>query len=94
MAREIGDDDFKKEVLIPYKQSTLGPALESGDVNGDGLDDLFLGNAAGSSGQLLIQNQSGKFIPSASSCLAWSSTNKRLYPSIPRRGAFKSWETE
>lgn len=58
-------DDFKKEVLIPYKQSTLGPALESGDVNGDGLDDLFLSGSAGNSGKLLIQNQSGKFIPSA-----------------------------
>lgn len=63
-------DDFKKEVLIPYKQSTLGPCLESGDVNGDGLSDLFLGGAAGSSGQLLIQTAAGNFVSSNSN--PWS----------------------
>ncbi|MBP9210954.1 MAG: VCBS repeat-containing protein [Saprospiraceae bacterium] len=54
-------DDYKREVLIPYKQSTLGPALESGDLNGDGLDDLFLGGSAGHSCKLLLQTPTGKF---------------------------------
>lgn len=60
-------DDFKKEVLIPYKQSTLGPPLEDGDVNGDGLSDIFLGGSAGIPGQLLLQTPDGKFISSNSS---------------------------
>ena len=59
-------DDFKREVLIPYKQSTLGPSLESGDVNGDGLDDLFLGCSKGGKCQLMIQSKEGKFSPSSS----------------------------
>lgn len=59
-------NDFKKEVLIPYKQSTLGPALETGDVNGDGKDDVFLGGAAGSACQLLLQNDAGAFVASTS----------------------------
>jgi hypothetical protein len=63
-------DDFKKEVLIPYKESSLGPALESGDINKDGLEDIFLGSSAGAAPQLLIQNKSGKFIASTSN--PWS----------------------
>lgn len=47
-------NDFEKEILLPYKQSTLGPFMSSGDVNGDGIDDLFIGGASGQSGQLFI----------------------------------------
>jgi len=48
-------DDFSKEVLLPYKQSNLGPVICKGDVNGDGKDDLFIGGASGQSGQVYIQ---------------------------------------
>ncbi len=53
-------DDFAKEVLLPYKQSTLGPILTKGDINGDGKTDLFVGGAAGQAGRLFIQ-ENGKF---------------------------------
>jgi hypothetical protein len=39
-------DDYKKEILIPYKLSSLGPCLETADVNGDKNDDFFLGNGS------------------------------------------------
>ncbi|WP_299763238.1 VCBS repeat-containing protein [uncultured Dokdonia sp.] len=52
-------DDFAKEVLLPYKQSTLGPHMTKGDVNGDGLDDIYVGGASGQAGQLYIQTASG-----------------------------------
>lgn len=55
-------DDYSKEVLIPYKQSTLGPALAVADVNKDGLDDIFLGGSTHNSGQLLLQTKDQKFI--------------------------------
>ena len=48
-------DDFKKEILLPYKQSTLGPSISSGDVNNDDLDDIFIGGSSGQPGQLFIQ---------------------------------------
>ena len=48
-------DDFKKEILLPYKQSTLGPSISSGDVNNDDLDDIFIGGSKGQPGQLFIQ---------------------------------------
>ncbi len=52
-------DDFAKEVLLPYKQSTLGPGMTKGDVNGDGLEDVYIGGASGQAGQLFVQTERG-----------------------------------
>jgi len=59
--QEHGYNDFQKEVLLPHKYSQLGPCLVVGDVNGDGLDDFYIGGAQGFSGQLFIQENSGGF---------------------------------
>ena len=48
-------DDFAREVLLPHKYSQLGPCLATGDVDGNGLTDLFVGGGAGQSGQLFLQ---------------------------------------
>ncbi|MEL7363852.1 MAG: VCBS repeat-containing protein, partial [Bacteroidota bacterium] len=53
--------DFHRESLLPKKLSTDGPAAAAGDVNRDGLDDLYLGGAAGQAGTLLLQSPSGAF---------------------------------
>jgi hypothetical protein len=52
-------NDFENEILLPYKQSTLGPFMSVGDVNQDGLDDLFIGASAGSASQLFLANSNG-----------------------------------
>jgi hypothetical protein len=52
-------NDFQKEVLLPYKQSTLGPYITTGDANGDGYDDVYIGGAHGQAGQLFLQNKKG-----------------------------------
>jgi hypothetical protein len=54
-------DDYKNQVLLPYKLSKLGPFITTGDINNDKLDDFFIGNASGSSGKLFIQNSDGTF---------------------------------
>ncbi len=63
--RENGMLDFMMEPMLPYKISSLGPALAVADVNGDGLDDFYLGGSIGFEGQLFIQTGSGGFIASS-----------------------------
>lgn len=55
---------FNFERLIPHTAATEGPKISRGDVNGDGIDDLFIGGAAGQPGALFIQRPSGGFIKS------------------------------
>lgn len=59
-------DDFAEEVLLPHKLSNNGPFSASGDVNNDGLDDVFIGGATGQESVLFIQTTNGKFIKSKS----------------------------
>ncbi|MBK7133904.1 MAG: VCBS repeat-containing protein [Bacteroidales bacterium] len=53
--------DFKREILIPHSLSADGPALAVGDVNGDGLEDLFAGGAKGEPAKMFIQQNNGSF---------------------------------
>jgi enediyne biosynthesis protein E4 len=53
--------DFKREVLLHHKYSEEGPAVAIADVNGDGLEDIYLGGALGYSGKLFTQNTTGSF---------------------------------
>src|SRR2546427_11308705 len=61
--------DFDRELLIPKLLSTEGPMLAVADVNGDGLDDLFIGGAKGQAGKLPIQQPDGRLV----------SPNERLF---------------
>lgn len=53
--------EFNREPLLPFMLSMDGPALAIGDMNKDGLDDVFLGSARGNRSVLYIQNSKGQF---------------------------------
>ena len=54
--------DFNIQKLIPHKLSEYTPALATGDMNNDGLDDIVIGGSFGNGPTLFFQQASGKFI--------------------------------
>ncbi len=60
--------EFTREHLIPHSLLTEGPALAVGDLNGDGMEDLFVGGAKGQPSSIFIQQNDGTFKPFDSAC--------------------------
>jgi enediyne biosynthesis protein E4 len=54
-------NDFAYQRLIPQKFSQLGPFITSGDINGDGSTDFFVGGAVNYSGKLVTQSSKQSF---------------------------------
>lgn len=57
--RENDFVDFNREPLIPHMVSAEGPALAVGDVNGDSLDDFFVGSSKWETSRLYVQQPPG-----------------------------------
>ncbi|WP_028667457.1 VCBS repeat-containing protein [Runella zeae] len=60
--QENNFNEFDREALIPHLASSEGPALALGDINRDGLEDVFLGNARDGVSKVYLQNAKGKFV--------------------------------
>ncbi len=53
--------DFYYERNLPKMLSREGPKAACGDVNNDGLEDIYIGGTAGHAGQLYLQKKNGGF---------------------------------
>jgi hypothetical protein len=53
--------DFNTQYLIPHEESTRGPKIAIGDINKDGLDDMYACGAKDAPGCLMIQTVTGGF---------------------------------
>src|SRR5438105_1922734 len=70
--------DFDRERLMPKMLSTEGPLMAVADVNGDGLDDIFIGGAKDQPSAILIQQQDGSFVKSNEKLLAQDSISEDI----------------
>lgn len=59
--QENNFNEFDREALIPHLASSAGPAVAVADINRDGLEDIFLGNARDALSKVYIQTSNGTF---------------------------------
>ena len=55
--------EFNREVLLPHMLSEEGPPITVADFNGDGRQDIFVGNAKREKANIFFQDLNGDFYP-------------------------------
>ncbi|HLZ88999.1 MAG TPA: VCBS repeat-containing protein, partial [Puia sp.] len=58
--------DFNRQHLLPHYYSHNGPCMATADINGDGLEDIFIGGSKGNPGALFVQTKDHRFVRSPS----------------------------
>lgn len=53
--------DYKIQTLLPHMHSKNGPGISVADLNGDGLEDFYVGGASGQKGSLFFQQEDQSF---------------------------------
>lgn len=57
----VDTNDFKRQLLLPKMYSYSGPKMAKGDVNRDGLEDIYICGARHQTGALFLQQKDGSF---------------------------------
>lgn len=68
--------DFEDNRLLPHMLSNRGPDLEVGDINGDGLEDLYVGSSAKGTDKLFFQKENGTLGPYINSAIIRDGTHE------------------
>ena len=55
-------NDYATQLLLMHSFSNQGPGMAVGDINGDGLEDVFVGGSYGFNSTVLYQDKKGQFI--------------------------------
>lgn len=58
---EITINDFKRQLLMLFMYSKTAPVIAKADVNGDGLEDLYVSGDKDSAGKIYMQQAGGKY---------------------------------
>lgn len=70
--------DFSRQPLLINPLSYQGPCLVKGDVNGDKLDDIYIGGGNGKAGSLYIQQANGSFIQKQEASFAYNKAREDI----------------
>ncbi|GGA88360.1 hypothetical protein GCM10011511_09440 [Puia dinghuensis] len=54
--------DFTRQHMLPHYYSHNGPCMAKADINGDGLEDLFIGGSKGNPGAFYVQTKDHRFV--------------------------------
>jgi hypothetical protein len=58
---EVTINDFKRQLLMLFMYSRTSPVITKADVNGDGMEDLFISGDKDSPGKIYLQQSGGKY---------------------------------
>jgi hypothetical protein len=72
-------NDFKRQLLMLFMSSKTGPVIAKGDVNKDGLEDLFIGGDQNTPGKIYIQKPGGMFTVNEVSDLNHENTSAAVF---------------
>ncbi len=68
ISKQFDHPDFKYQFSLPYKVSDYGQVVASGDINGDGILDYYIGGEAGASKFFMIGKPDGNFTKTDPGC--------------------------
>ncbi|UOB18807.1 VCBS repeat-containing protein [Abyssalbus ytuae] len=60
--KEYTSVEFNRDPLIPFANTNQGPSAAVADINGDGLEDMFIGGGKKQSSVLFTQQEDGLFV--------------------------------